>query len=296
VALTTLVVQRLRRKSNEEHDGGGTSEQRRNVQLTPAELKLILRADDHRSIHVIVISCVELALSVFNAIEQDAIQFGSFPRVVFLASAVIEVYGFIFAVFIVMRGDNVGGTPILCIWEAHSIESKRKSISNILTNIGRQQEVESIDEISRTTSEELWRTLTVWGVGPQVLFYWVCAFLNACVFAPDGGLSSFSIWADVVSSNGLPFFAVLLYAILAACLVGLYQLLNACGCWGRERDYFYVAYLSAYLLLVLIELTESVLIFLSRPSSYAPYTLAALDLFLAVPAFVFVLKRSGVFC
>lgn len=93
-----------------------------------------------------------------------------------------------------------------------------------------------IESKSKSRSDELWKTLLVAGVGPQVFGYWVGAFVNAYVVAPS---DSFSFADDMLSSNGLPFFGVVFYATGLAVLVGLYRVLECCGCWGdANRDYF----------------------------------------------------------
>lgn len=302
VALFALLLQRLRRSSKRSRPWEDNPEKRRG-QLQEAILR-----DDHHSVHVVVISCVELALSLINALEQDAFQLGSFSKLVFAASAGIEVWGLLFAVGIIVFTDNSGGTPILCMWEAHSIESKWKSVLGLLreqeslsmgsTSRSRShwtsfwmQEVQVIESKSKSRSDELWKTLLVAGVGPQVFGYWVGAFVNAYVVAPS---DSFSFADDMLSSNGLPFFGVVFYATGLAVLVGLYRVLECCGCWGdAKRDYFFTVSYSVYLLLILIEIAESYLIFSSGPASSASYMLAALDLFLAIPALFFVVKHMG---
>lgn len=73
VAFLALLVRYVRKKDQEKR-GETTS------------LQKALLKDDYRAAHV-VISCVELALSALNAMEQDALQLGSATKLVLAFSA-----------------------------------------------------------------------------------------------------------------------------------------------------------------------------------------------------------------
>lgn len=79
----------------------------------PAEKALVATT------HAVVISGLELALSLTNALDEDAFQLDTYTKLVFVCSAATEAVGFIFAVFVALRygGGGIGGSPLIAIWE-----------------------------------------------------------------------------------------------------------------------------------------------------------------------------------
>lgn len=69
------------------------------------------------TLHAVIISGLEFALSLINALVADAFKLNSLTNAVFGASAAMEAVGLVFAMYMALfGGDDIGGSPLLTIW------------------------------------------------------------------------------------------------------------------------------------------------------------------------------------
>lgn len=192
-------------------------------------------------IHGLVISSLELALSLINALDEDAFRFDSRTSLVFGGSAAIEAVGFVFAMLMAQRVDGTGGSPLMVMWEAR---------------------------LSRSVA--LMKMILFCGVVPQLIVLFACYAVydfKAIDGSFGGALATFLV------------FMSLLWFVLKLRL-------------GFPRNHRFsiveVAFeIVCYTIPIIVEISECILILSSRSPSPASYVLAILDLFLALPALVF---------
>lgn len=201
----------------------------------------------------LMISCLELALSLGNALDEDAFRFDSGSDVIFGGSALIEAVGVLFAIWMALTAflrpatdDNTvgSGVPAMVLWEGISTGSKELISKALYRGIWAQALVFLV-------------TLSVcWGVSPGTRPDW--AFENSA--GQTAGLVIIVVWAVcsvaavVTVRGGL--------SIVIALHLGIIPL-------G-------------------VEVYESVLLFRSDASTFITYVLAILDLVIVAPALVLV--------
>ncbi|CAM9442761.1 unnamed protein product [Laminaria digitata] len=206
--------------------------------------------------HGLILSGIELALTVGNAVNQEAFQLNSFPDVIFGGSVVIEAVGFVFAMGMAVRGllypvaqGVVGvGVPAMVIVEA-------------LVVPGSRQEIEQF---------------CLLGLGAQSL-----CFLAFTLISWDNSPDSVP--------NASPLLWVAIALACATLLYACYTRLQA----GHSVTNVVTAVFVAVPFVV--EISESVLLFKSGSIPSVAYLLAVLDLVVIGPAAVIVFVAVVVF-
>lgn len=66
----------------------------------------VVRLAKSATMHAVIISGLELALSLINVLEEDAFRFDSYTNLVFGASAFMEAFGLLFVIFMTLIGDG----------------------------------------------------------------------------------------------------------------------------------------------------------------------------------------------
>lgn len=233
--------------------------------------------------HTIIISVLEVYLSVVNALDEGAFQFNTWKTWVFGTLAVMESVGLLFAVAVMLLrafevGDGYlgesGGSPILMIWEAHSL-GEQDNKQDLPGEPGEPNKHKSLLTIAVNA-----------GLGLQTAAMFVC--LTTLRYL-DGTYGLGAALASGIVSTAFTVFAG---------WVGVKRLSQAAGetrqaendhhppKWWRHAVESLLLMLRCYFLLPLgIEIAEAVLIFLDASAIFShANVLALLDLFLFVGA------------
>lgn len=223
----------------------------------------VIRLTNVATMHAVILSGLELALSLINALDENAFVFDSWTNFVFGASATIEAIGFFFAISMVLfGGDDIGGSPLLATWAFW--EAKLKSLNT-----------PSSDEVASARAkkeDDAWKKIVNGGLLPQTMACAVCAIYTIFNMREEesGNLVAISSWGFTVLIS-----IVILVAVLSLLYCGFRRI--AAALVGLTATPF------------LVEACESVLILRgdSNSSSASSYILAVLDLFVIIPVLVF---------
>lgn len=86
--------------------------------------------------HAVVISVLDLALSLVNALHEHAFQVNSYTNLVFAVSVAVEGFGFLFAVGMALcGGGDAGGPPLPAVSEAASDARSDEKNADVEENV-----------------------------------------------------------------------------------------------------------------------------------------------------------------
>lgn len=208
------------------------------------------------AMHGLLLSGIELALTVGNAVNREAFQLNSFSDLIFGGSVVIEVVGFALAMGMALRmllypmaqGLIGVGVPAMVIVEALAVAGSNGEMYS-------------------------W---SLWGLGAQSL-----CFLTF-------GLTS---WIDYPAS--VPTASINLWLIMAAVCAAL---LFACYNRHQAGHSITLVVRTMFAAVpFVVEIAESALLFTSGSIPFVAYLLAVLDLVIIAPAASFVFLSAAVF-
>eukprot|EP00752_Nemacystus_decipiens_P009487 g8482.t1 len=204
-------------------------------------------------LQALMISCLELALTLANALDKGAFRFESGSDLIFGGSALIEAVGVLFAISMALSAflrpttddDAVGaGVPAMVLWAGISTRSSELISKALYRGIWAQTLVFLV-------------TLSVsWGVSPGTRPDW--AFENST--GQTVGLVIIIVWA-------------------IGCALAVVNVRGGLGI---------VIALHLGIIPLGVQVFESVLLFTSDSSTFITYVLAVLDLVIVAPALVLV--------
>lgn len=201
--------------------------------------------------HGLILSAIELALTVSNVINEDALQLSSFSDMIFGGSAVIEAVGFLFAIGMSVRvllypfeKNVVGvGVPVMVIAEGLAVAESVRDMDGVWA-IGR------------------------FGLGVQSL-----------CFLTFGAVSLNISPASKPSMSSL-----------VPILLGIFSTVALHLCRIRSRQSFSLSDLLVAVLIavpLVVEISESALLFSSGSLPFESYLLAVLDVLIITPVAAF---------
>ncbi|CAM9344388.1 unnamed protein product [Ectocarpus sp. 8 AP-2014] len=205
------------------------------------------------TLQALTISGLELALTLGNAVKKEAFQFSSGSDLIFGGSALIEVVGFLFAIWMALialfrppSADNAvgSGIPVMVLWEGIS-----------------------------TGSTEIISTALHRGIWAQTVVFLVT--LIACWSASPGTRPDWAFENSTGQAVGL----VLILSWVAFCALAI---------WTVRGGLNIVILLHLGIIPLGVEVFESVLLFTSDSSTFITYVLAVLNLVIVAPALVLV--------
>lgn len=217
--------------------------------------------------HALLISGLEFALSLTNALDSGAFGAAESARdVIFAGSAVMEFAGFFFALRVAARNamnaeDNDGGSPIVMIWAANTSRSDAEMGDAVMA-----------------------------GLGGQAFAFWLFCLTR---------IRWRAIWPVVTGADALKIMMLGLFLLGFVPCVQLY-LAHARQSRARRRgavlgtreaacDECCLCFLFFVLALpMVVEIAESIVIFGGTSPSSSSYVLGVLDLVLVVPAWTYV--------
>lgn len=217
--------------------------------------------------HAVIISGLELALSLTNALDNATLRPYSTTSFVFFTSAVMELAGFLFAMWSAYR-DRGAGSPILIVREALASGSRDLMAHAVMGGFVLQTFSVLCSAVVFVHASGI-RAEGV-GLGFTLMILCFSGFFVSGVF-----LGFLDMYGEYFNASQAPNNSPE----------------ERCACRGITANIFTALFKTISLPLfiavvfapLVIEVLESVLIFSSRPTSFAPYVLATLDLVLLVP-------------
>lgn len=208
------------------------------------------------AMHGLLLSGIELALTVSNAVNQGAFQLNSFSDVIFGGSVVIEAVGFAFAIAMALRillypvaqGVIGVGVPAMVIVQALVVEG---SVKGMLI-------------------------LCFVGLGAQS----VCFLLFAVI-----------AWFE--SPDSVPTVSVVAWIVAAVVCAFFFYACHKRNQDGHSTTEVFYSILMAVPFVV--EIAESTLLFTSGTIPFVAYLLAVLDLVIIAPAASFIFVSVAIF-
>ncbi|CAM9273117.1 unnamed protein product [Scytosiphon promiscuus] len=234
--------------------------------------------------HALIISGVELALSLTNAVDNNAFRRRSSTNGVFFSSAVVEAAGFTCALFWARRGYGAG-SPLMMVWEAAATGSVDRLAQAVLGGFGFQGIVLIctgvalffIDAVKGVERDEALAFDSSWEyVGIGILFFF---FVGASLYILR---TAYNRYFDngTTQTTRVP---CCRFELLPDVLSEVVDMLSTIRrAFVRGFGWLLISY--CILFPIAIEVSESAVIFSGGSTSSAAYALATLDLVLVVPA------------